>query len=85
MPKLTRVTLFTTSRCPHCKQVSALLRQENIRFQTFDIEKSRRAAVEFQRAGGRSVPLLLIGEQKIVGADQKKIRKTLTAAGLIRA
>jgi len=83
MSKPTRVTLFTTSRCPHCKQVSALLRQEKVRFQTFDIEKNRRAAVEFQRAGGRSVPLLLIGERKIVGADHKKIKKTLITAGLI--
>ena len=82
MAKPPRITLYSTSRCSHCKQLSAFLRQHKIPFGEQNIERNQRAYLEFQRHGGRAVPLLVIGQQVIRGFDRKKIEKALGKAGI---
>ncbi|MCB1761347.1 MAG: glutaredoxin family protein [Gammaproteobacteria bacterium] len=79
--KTTRVTLYTASGCSHCQRARQYLRQCHIRFGEQDISRSARALKAFQRWGGRTVPLLLIGETPIAGFDQRRIVKTLRDAG----
>ena len=81
MPKPPRITLYSTSRCPHCEQLKSLLRQHKVSFMEQNIERNQRAFREFQRHGGRAVPLLIIGQQVIRGFDRKKILKALGQAG----
>lgn len=78
-----RLRLFTTGRCPHCRQLKEFLQQRKVPFLEQDIERNQRAFAEFQQNGGRSVPLLLIGERKISGFDAKRIEQALRDAGLL--
>lgn len=75
--KAPRLTLYTTSRCPHCRQLKAWLSKHNLRFQEFDVERNQRAQKTFARLGGRAVPVLMIGEQRVDGFDPKKLARLL--------
>lgn len=75
-----RITLYTTSRCPHCRELKGFLKQRGLRFRELDVERNRRAFAEFQRLGGRSVPLLRIGDAVVRGFDRKRIEGLLKAS-----
>jgi glutaredoxin len=80
-PKAPRITLYSTRQCSYCRQVKAYLRQHNIPFSEQDVERNRRAMLEFQRAGGRGVPMLMIGPQRVDGYQPKQLYKLLRQAG----
>ncbi len=77
MARPPRITLYSTRRCPHCRQLKTWLQQRGLRFQEFDIESNRRAFKAFQRLGARSVPVLLVGEQRIDGFDRQRLQRLL--------
>lgn len=72
-----RLTLYTTSRCTHCKQLKQWLNKHGLRYQEFDVERNQRAYKTFARLGGRAVPVLMVGEQRIDGFDPKKLARVL--------
>jgi len=72
-----KVVLFATSWCGYCAKTRALLNRHHIPFVEYDIEKSAEAHENFQRLGGRGVPLVLIGPQVIHGFDEAAIRAAL--------
>ena len=76
-----RVLLYTTGRCPYCDRAKALLREWRIPFTEFDVERDRRALAAFRRAGGRGVPLLVIGSHVIPGFAPDEIRRRLRRGG----
>lgn len=70
-----RITLYTTSRCPNCNRLKQWLTQHKLRFQAFDIERNRRAQKEFQRLGGRGVPVMLVDGQRVDGFDPRRLAR----------
>ena len=81
--KSPRITLYSTSRCAHCRQLKQWLQQHRIPFREIDIQRTPRAMREFQQHGVRGVPLLRIGDQVVRGFDSKRITKLLRAAGVL--
>ena len=77
-----RVILYTTRQCGHCRRLKRFLQSREIRFTEYDVERSRRAWSAFQRAGGRSVPLILVGEHRLAGFDPERLSRVLRQAGL---
>ncbi len=75
--KTPRITLYTTGRCPHCRRLKAFLQQRGLTFRELDVERSRRALTEFQRLGGRSVPLVQIGDAVVRGFDRRRLEQLL--------
>jgi len=69
MPK--PVTLYTTRSCPHCARAKELLRRKGISFQEIDVteDPERRKEAE-ERYGWMSVPIVVIGDKCIGGADE---------------
>ena len=82
MAKPPRITLYSTSRCPHCEQLKSFLRQHRVPFGEQNIERNKRAYLEFQRQGGRAVPMLVIGQQVIRGFDRSRVLRALKQAGI---
>ena len=74
--------MFTTTRCAHCHRLTAFLRQQGVRFSEQNIERNQRAFIEFQRQGGKGVPLVLIGRQKLNGFDPGRLKQALIKAGI---
>jgi len=73
-----RVTLYSTHRCPHCRRAKQWLQQHKLPFQEFDIERNARAFKDFQRLGGRGVPVVVIDGERVDGFDPKRMQRLLS-------
>ena len=71
------VIILTTSWCGYCKQARTLLRQQGVRYTEYDVETSRTGRQMFDAYRGRSVPLILVGNQVIRGYDRAAILAAL--------
>ena len=82
-PAATRpeVKMFATDWCPYCRKAQAFFAQNGIRYTHVDIEKSPAARAEYQRLGGRGVPLILVGTQRMSGFSEERLAQMLKAAG----
>ena len=80
--KVPRITLYSTRGCAHCRQLKQWLKQHQIPFRDMDIQRNPRAMREFQRHGGRGIPLLLVGDRTIQGFDPKRLTSELSKAGI---
>ena len=77
-----RVRVYTTRSCSQCHRLKEFLRNQRVAFLEQDVQRNQRAFAEFQRLGGRSVPLLVIGDKPVRNLDQRKLRSTLARFGL---
>jgi glutaredoxin len=76
-----RVVLYGTATCPYCAQARAHLRAKNIPFADVDLDTSAKGRREFARLGGKGVPLILVGESRVIGFDQEALDAALAKTG----
>jgi glutaredoxin len=72
-----RVVVYGTDTCPFCAKTRAYLKERNIAFGDFDVDKTEKGKRDFGELGGKSVPVILIGNRKLVGFNQKAIDAAL--------
>jgi glutaredoxin len=77
----TRITLYSSRNCAHCRRAKAYLQEHHIPFTEQDVERNRRAQLDFMRTGGRGVPLITVGEQQIQGFEPRQLQRALRQAG----
>lgn len=75
------VKLLTTSWCGYCRQARAYLNSRGIPFEDLDVEKSAQGRQEYRQLGGRGVPIILVGDQRMDGYSQARLDVMLRAAG----
>jgi glutaredoxin len=63
------VTLYTASWCGVCKRAKAFLRERNIPFTEWDVEKTDYGAYKYRELGGQGVPLITLGSKVMTGFD----------------
>lgn len=80
--RVAAVRMFVTQSCPYCKKAKAYLNKRGTPFEELDIERSRRAKAEYERLGGKGVPVTLVGGQRINGFDAEELEQILKDAGL---
>ena len=62
-----KVVMYATHWCPYCAKARAHFRNNGIVYVEHDIETSPAGRAEYQQLGGRGVPLILVGEQRMTG------------------
>ncbi len=62
-----KVVMYSTSWCGYCKKARRYFERNNIAFVEYDIERNRRAKAEYDRLGGRGVPVILVGTRRMNG------------------
>lgn len=75
------VRLFTTRWCSFCKRAKAYLQKRGTPFEELDVEASPAAKAEFKRLGGRGVPVILVGRERMDGFDDAALEAMLVDAG----
>lgn len=73
--KRKRVVMYSAEWCGVCKRAKGYFKQNNVRFTEKDIDKSPQAREEFKELGGRGVPLIVVGKQKMSGFSIGGFRK----------
>ncbi len=71
------ITMYTTSRCVHCKRARAYFAQKGIRYTEVDVEASEDNRKEFKELGGGGVPLILVGGKSMRGFSEAAIEALL--------
>ena len=75
-----KVVMYATDWCPYCAKARAHFRKHGIDYVEHDIEKSPEGRAEYQRLGGRGVPLILIGEQRMSGFSEARFDALYTSS-----
>lgn len=71
------VIMFTTSTCPFCREARIALDKMGVSFEEYVIDKSPQSMALYQSLEGRGVPMLIIGDRKIIGFKEDAIRQAL--------
>ena len=75
------ITMYVTAWCPYCRKAREFLARRGIAYRELDIEKSPAARAEYDRLGGRGVPLILVGEKRMQGYREETLARLLKSAG----
>ncbi|WP_433944118.1 glutaredoxin family protein [Paenibacillus sp. SN-8-1] len=71
--------VYTSTNCPHCKQVKSFLTEKGVSFEERNVETNDEYAQQVFDMGMRAVPVTLIGDFKIVGMNKLQFDKALAA------
>ena len=72
-----KVVMYTTASCPACKVAKQYMAQKGIPYQEINVETSREGMAEYQKLGGRGVPLITVGDKKMTGFNSQELEKML--------
>jgi len=65
-----KVIIYTTSWCGYCEKAKKYFKNKGIRYTEMNIEKSRIAKMQFEKLGGKGVPVILVGDKRMSGFSQ---------------
>lgn len=75
---MSKVKVFSTPTCPYCVQAKEYLKSKGVEYEEVDVavdEAGRNEMVEKTEQMG--VPVILIGDEYIIGFDRAKIDELL--------
>jgi len=74
-----KVKIFTLPTCPYCKMTKDLLEAKGVEYINHDVSADQEAMAEMQRisGGARTVPVVAVGREVIVGFDQTRLEQAL--------
>jgi len=67
------VEIYVTDWCGYCKKAEKYLESNSIPYVAYDIEKDKAAEQRHKELGGRGVPLIIIGTNKMSGFNPKTL------------
>lgn len=70
-----KVIMYSASWCGICKVAKRYFKENHIPHKIYDVEKSKIGRKKFKRLGGRSVPIILVGNKRMNGFSVKRFRK----------
>lgn len=69
------VILYSTVWCGFCRKARNYLKEKNIPFTEYDVEKSEKGKRDYERLNGKGVPILLIGDKRMNGFSVSRFNK----------
>jgi glutaredoxin len=76
-----KVRIYTAAWCGYCKKAKAHLAAKGVPYDEVDVEASERGHSEFAQLGGRGVPVILVGNQRMDGFEAGRLDAMLAVAG----
>jgi glutaredoxin len=77
-----KVKVYGATWCGYCKRAKAYLQARGTPFEDIDVERSAQGKSEFRSLGGRGVPVILVGDQRMDGYRQETLEGMLKHAGM---
>ena len=78
MAEKPKVKVYGTERCPYCHMAKDFLKEHKIEFEDIDVGSNQEAAREMvEKSGQMGVPVIMIGDEIIVGFDRERIKQVL--------
>lgn len=74
-----KVQLYSTEWCGYCSKAKRFFAAHHIPYEEWDIEKDQTGRLAYEQLGGGSIPLIVIGEQKVIrGYDPEALVEALS-------
>lgn len=74
-----KAVVYTTPTCPYCKRAKDYLTQKGIDYIEYNVALDRDKAREMiQKSGQMGVPVIVIGDEVVVGFNQTKLDELLS-------
>ena len=83
-PGTIAITMYSAEWCPVSKRARAWFAQKGIEVREIDIEVAEDGMREFREFGGRTVPLVIVGDMRMRGFDAAAMEKLLAPPGRAR-
>lgn len=72
------IKIYSTPQCPWCVLAKNYFKANKIEFEDFNVGEDQEKAKEMVKISGQmGVPVIVIGEQIIIGFNQEEIEKAL--------
>ncbi len=75
-----KVVMYTTSHCPACVMAKQYFAKKGVPYEEIDVERSEQGREAFQKLGGRGVPLIMVGTQRMEGFSSQAIDAALASS-----
>ncbi|MDO5027042.1 MAG: glutaredoxin family protein [Tissierellia bacterium] len=72
-----KIRVFSSDTCPYCTAVKNFLTENNIEFEEANVTTDAKARNELIQKGYRGVPVIIIGDEEVVGFDQPRLKELL--------
>ncbi|MDO4779102.1 MAG: glutaredoxin family protein [Tissierellia bacterium] len=72
-----KVIVYSSETCPYCVAVKKFLTEKNVEFEERNVTTSAEARNELIAKGYRGVPVVVVGQEEIVGFDQPRLTALL--------
>jgi glutaredoxin len=76
-----KVVIYTTRRCGYCRKAKAWFAGKGVPYTEYDVENSKKGQRDYQKLGGRGVPIILVGKQRLNGFSESRLGAALRKAG----
>lgn len=67
------VTIYTANTCPYCIKTKEYLAEKGIKYDEKNVQENSQAKNELLSMGYRTVPVIIVEDEEIVGFDKSKI------------
>lgn len=74
---MSKVTIYTSNTCPHCKAAKNYLNENNIDFEEKNVDEDRSAIDYLVEKGYRGVPVINIDGEDLVGFNKNLVAEKL--------
>ncbi len=75
---MNKVTIYSTPSCHFCHMAKDFFKEKNVEFEDFDVAGDQEKRKEMiTKSGQMGVPVIIIGDQLIVGFNKPKIVELL--------
>lgn len=74
------VVMLSAAWCGVCKRARHWLTQKGVAFTEYDVEHDPKGIEEFKRRGGKGVPIILVGDQRMDGFSAARLEAMLANA-----
>lgn len=75
---MTKVKIYSTPTCIYCKLAKDFFNKNNIQYEDINVAEDKKAREEMvKKTQQMGVPVIEIGDQYVVGFDQRKIEDLL--------
>ena len=74
---MSKVTIYTSSTCPHCHTAKDYLTEKGVDFEEKNVGNDAEARKELIQKGYMGVPVIIVGDEEIQGFDKEKLEELL--------
>jgi mycoredoxin len=77
------LTVFTNLGCKECREVKAFLNARGLAYKEYNISQDAEGKKRYEELGGKTVPFIAVGDQKLNGFNKDQLEAMLKTAGLL--